>query len=85
MLISIRELSRRNLFFYFLGLCLENRAKNRFHAEISESNRGKFAEGDSEVAPNAHTLSFSEISTLSSERGEKIRNLHCLQKFLLSR
>ena len=37
LLISIREFSRRNLFFYFLGLCLENRAKNRFHAEVSES------------------------------------------------
>ena len=77
-----------SLFFIFWVLFLKKSEKNRFVAEIPNLNRGKFAEGDIEVAQTAshtHTLHFSEILTLSSERGEKISNLHWLQNFLLSR
>ena len=55
---QLESLAVETYYFYFLGLCLENRAKNRFHAEISESNRRKFAEGGSEIAPNADKVLF---------------------------
>ena len=58
-----------------------------FHAEISESNSGQFADGSIEVRKiinHAHTLHYSEILSLPWKRGEKNRNLHGFHKFLSS-
>ena len=55
-----------------------------FHAEISESNSGQFADEVRKITYHAQTLHFSEILTPPSKRGEKIKNLHGFQKFLSS-
>ena len=82
LLISIREFSRRNLFLFSWSL-FGKQSKSRFHAEISESNRGKFAEGDSEVAPNAHTFHFLKFRQFHRKEEKKLGIYIILKKFVI--